>query len=114
LVAGAGRVIEWWQAGWEDQNPLAAVAAGFCSLEGNEEMRIRTGVLAVLVAAVVRTAFCVGTASLAASASSGDAAGGWAAPDRAAVPKGAERRIGSASPGRGRLILLRPPGVWLS
>ena len=76
-------------------------------------MRARTGVLAVLVAAVVCTAFCAGAASLAASASIG-AAGAWAAPDRAAVPKGAERRIGSASPDRGRLSLLRPRGVWWS
>ena len=76
-------------------------------------MRVRTGVLAVLVAAVVRTAFCAGTTSLAASASIGAAAGAWAAPGRAAVPKGAER-IGSASPDRGRLSLLRPPGVWWS
>src|SRR5690349_9759354 len=92
LAAGAGRVIEWWQAGWEDQNPLAAVAAGFCSPEGNEEMRVRTGALAVLVAAVARIAFCAGTASLAASASVGDGAGAWAAPGRMAAPKGAERR----------------------
>ena len=77
-------------------------------------MRVRTGVLAVLVAAVVRTAFCVDTTSLAASASVGDAAGAWAAPDRAATPKGAERRIGSASRDRGRLSLLRPGGVWWS
>jgi len=77
-------------------------------------MRIRTGALAVLVAAVVLTAFCAGTASLAASTPSGDAAGAWAAPDRAATPKGAERRIGSASPDRRRLGLLRPPGVWWS
>ena len=76
-------------------------------------MRIRTGALAVLVAAVVLTAFCVDTTSLAASASIGDAAGAWAAPDRAA-PKSAERRIGSASPGRGRLSLLRSRGVWWS
>ena len=66
-------------------------------------MRIRTGALAVLVAAVVRTAFCVDTTSLAASASVGDAAGAWAAPDRTATPKSAER-----------LSLLRPRGVWLS
>jgi hypothetical protein len=77
-------------------------------------MRIRTGGLAVFVAAVVRTAFCAGTASLAASASIGDAAGAWAAPDRAAAANSAERRIGSASPDRGRLSLLRPPGVWWS
>jgi hypothetical protein len=76
-------------------------------------MRIRTGALAVLVVAVARTAFCAGTASLAASASIGAADGAWAAPDRAA-PRGAERRIGSASPDRGRLSLLRPPGVWWS
>ena len=66
-------------------------------------MRIRTGALAVLVAAVVLAA-----------ASVGDAAGAWAAPNRAAAPKGAERRIGSASPDRRRLGLLRPRGVWWS
>jgi len=76
-------------------------------------MRIRTGALAVLAGAVALTAFCAGTASLAASASIGDGAGAWAAADRAA-PKGAERRIGSASPDRRRLSLLRPPGVWWS
>ena len=77
-------------------------------------MRVRTGVLAVLVAAVVRTAFCAGTTSLAASAPVGAAAGAWAASGRAATPKGAERRIGSASRDRGRLSLLRPRGVWWS
>jgi hypothetical protein len=77
-------------------------------------MRVRTGVLAVLVAAVVVTVFCAGTTSLGGSASIGDAAGAWAAPDRAATPKSAERRIGSASPDRRRVSLLRPPGVWLS
>ena len=77
-------------------------------------MGISTGALAVLVGAVVFTAFCVDTTSLAASASAGDAAGGWAAPDRMAAPKGAERRIGSASPDRGRLSLLRLRGVWWS
>ena len=77
-------------------------------------MRVRTGALAVLAAAVVCTAFCIGTASLAASASIGDGAGAWAAADRMATPKGAERRIGSASPDRGRLSLLRPRGGWWS
>lgn len=70
-------------------------------------MRIRAGGLAVLGAAVVRTAFCVDMTSLAASASVGDPAGAWAAPGRAAAPNSAER-IGSASPDRGRLSLLRP------
>jgi hypothetical protein len=76
-----------------------------------EEMRIRTGALAVLVAAVVLTAFCADTTSLAAAAPAGDAAGAWAAPDRMAVPKGADRRIGSASDRRRR----SPPaaGGWL-
>ena len=77
-------------------------------------MRIRTGALAVLVAAVVLTAFCVDTTSLAASAPVGAAAGAWVAPGRAATPKGAERRIGSASHDRRRLSLPRPRGVWLS
>jgi hypothetical protein len=76
-------------------------------------MRISTGALAVLVAAVALTTFCVDTTSLAASASIGDAAGAWAAPDRTAAPKRAER-IGSAPPDRGRLGLLRPRGGWLS
>ena len=59
-------------------------------------MRIRTGALAVLVAAVVRTAFCVDTTSLAASAPSGGAARAWPAPDRTATPNSAEP-IGWAS-----------------
>ena len=77
-------------------------------------MRIRTGALAVLGGAVALTAFCVDTTSLVAAVSVGGAAGAWAAPDRTAAPKGAERRIGSASPDRRRLSLLRPPGVWWS
>jgi len=113
LAAGAGRVIEWWQAGWENQIPLAAVAAGFSS-PGEEEMRISTGALAVLVAGVVLTAFCIDTTSLAASASIGDAAGAWPAPDRAAAPKRAGRRIASASHDRRHRSLLQPRGVWLS
>ena len=68
-------------------------------------MRITTGALAVLVAAVARTAFCRDMTSLAASAPVGDPAGAWAAPDRAAAPKGAGRRSGSASHDRGRLGL---------
>ena len=77
-------------------------------------MRIRTGALAVLVAAVVLTAFCVHTTSLAASAPGGDAAGASPAPDRTATAKSAEGRTGSASHDRRRLSLPRPRGVWLS
>ena len=113
LVAGPGRVIEWWPGGWENQTPPAAVAAGSLR-RGKRKMRIRTGALAVLVAAVVLTAFCVHTTSLAASAPSGDAAGASPAPDRTATSKSAERRIGSASHDRRRLSLLWPRGVWLS
>ena len=37
LAAGPGPVIEWWQAGWENQDPLAAVAAGFSSPDGKRK-----------------------------------------------------------------------------
>ena len=77
-------------------------------------MGISTGALAVLVGAVVFTAFCVDTTSLAGSASIGDAAGAWAAPDRMAAPKSADRRTGSASPDRRRLSLLWLRGGWWS
>jgi pimeloyl-ACP methyl ester carboxylesterase len=56
-------------------------------------MRIRTGTFAVFVTAVVFTAFCADTASVAASAPAGDAAGGWPAPGRTATAKSAERML---------------------
>jgi hypothetical protein len=57
-------------------------------------MRIRTSTFAVYVTAVVFTAFCADTASVAASAPAGDAARGWPAPGRTATAKSAERMLG--------------------
>jgi pimeloyl-ACP methyl ester carboxylesterase len=56
-------------------------------------MRISTGTFAAFVVAVVFTAFCADTASVAASAPAG-AGQGWPAPGRTATAKSAERMLG--------------------